>query len=47
VGYFGFLLGPPLIGYISALSSLRVSLSVIGCFGVVVFILVSKLRAVE
>ncbi|RYY85501.1 MAG: MFS transporter [Chitinophagaceae bacterium] len=47
VGYFGFLLGPPLIGYISALSSLRVSLSVIGCFGVVVFILVSKLKAVE
>ncbi|RYY38832.1 MAG: MFS transporter [Chitinophagaceae bacterium] len=47
VGYFGFLLGPPLIGYISALSSLRVSLSVIGCFGVVVFVLVSKLKAVE
>lgn len=47
VGYLGFLMGPPLIGYISALSSLRVSLSVIGCFGVVVFLLVSKLKAVE
>ena len=47
VGYLGFLMGPPLIGYISALSSLRVSLSVIGCFGLVVFVLVSKLRAVE
>ncbi|RYY93228.1 MAG: MFS transporter [Chitinophagaceae bacterium] len=47
VGYLGFLMGPPLIGYISALSSLRVSLSVIGCFGVVVFVLVSKLKAVK
>jgi MFS family permease len=46
VGYFGFLLGPPLIGYISALSSLRASLGVIGCFGILVFILVSRMRAV-
>jgi MFS family permease len=47
VGYLGFLMGPPLIGYISALSSLRVSLSVIGCFGIIVFVLVSKLKVVE
>ncbi|TCJ18681.1 MFS transporter [Flaviaesturariibacter flavus] len=47
VGYLGFLMGPPLIGYISELSSLRVSLSVIGCFGMVVFLLVSKLKVVE
>jgi MFS family permease len=47
VGYLGFLMGPPLIGYISELSSLRVSLSVIGCFGLVVFALVRKLKVVE
>ncbi|RYZ23550.1 MAG: MFS transporter [Chitinophagaceae bacterium] len=47
VGYLGFLMGPPLIGYISELSSLRVSLSVIGCFGLIVFLLVSKLKVIE
>ena len=34
LSYFGFLLGPPLIGYISALANLRYSYAIIGCFGI-------------
>lgn len=47
VSYFGFLMGPPLIGYISALSSLRYSYAVIGCFGILITTLVSKIRAIR
>ncbi len=46
VSYFGFLMGPPLIGYISALSSLRYSYAVIGCFGILISLMVSRLKAV-
>lgn len=47
VSYFGFLMGPPLIGYISALSSLQYSYAVIGCFGILISILVAKIRAIK
>lgn len=47
VSYFGFLMGPPLIGYISALSSLRYSYAVIGCFGLLITFLVTKIKVVE
>jgi len=47
VSYFGFLLGPPLIGYISALSSLRYSYGVIGCFGIFIALIVVKIRAIN
>lgn len=47
VSYFGFLMGPPLIGYISSLSSLRYSYAVIGCFGLIVTLLVTKMHAVD
>ena len=47
VSYFGFLMGPPLIGYISALSSLRYSYAVIGCFGLLISFLVTKNKAVR
>ena len=47
VGYFGFLLAPPLIGYISAISNLRYSYALIGCFGIVISILVTKLNAIK
>ena len=43
VSYFGFLMGPPLIGYISALSSLQYSYAIIGCFGLVITLLVAKI----
>lgn len=47
VSYFGFLMGPPLIGYISQLSSLQYSYGVIGCFGLLVSFLVTKISAVD
>jgi len=47
VSYFGFLMGPPLIGYISALSSLRYSYAVIGCFGILITLIVAKISAIK
>ena len=47
VSYLGFLMGPPLIGYISALSNLRYSYAVIGCFGLLVTFLAAKVRALD
>lgn len=47
VSYFGFLMGPPLIGYISQLSSLRYSYAVIACFGLLISFLVTKIKVVK
>ncbi|MDN3587894.1 MFS transporter [Pedobacter aquatilis] len=47
VSYLGFLMGPPLIGYISALSSLQYSYAVIGIFGLLVSFIVGKIRAMD
>ncbi|TDO19652.1 MFS transporter [Pedobacter duraquae] len=47
VSYFGFLLGPPLIGYISALASLRYSYAIIGCFGIFITFIVAKISAIR
>lgn len=47
VGYFGFLMGPPLIGYISQLSSLQYSYAVIGCFGLLITAIVAKINAIK
>ena len=47
VSYLGFLMGPPLIGYISVLSSLQYSYAVIGVFGLLVSLLVGKIRAID
>ncbi|RZK90309.1 MAG: MFS transporter, partial [Pedobacter sp.] len=47
VSYLGFLMGPPLIGYISALSSLQYSYAVIGVFGLLVSFIVGKIRAMD
>ncbi len=43
VGYLGFLLIPPMIGYVSQLSSLRVSFSIIACMGLFMFALSRKI----
>jgi hypothetical protein len=40
-------MGPPLIGYISALSSLRYSYAVIGCFGLLITLIVAKISAIK
>ena len=45
VSFLGFLMGPPLIGYISELAGLRYSFAVIGVFGMGIALLVSRIRA--
>ena len=47
VSYFGFLIAPPFIGYISAISSLRYSYAIIGCFGIIISVLVTKISAIK
>jgi len=47
VSFLGFLMGPPLIGYISAAAGLRYSFAVIGVFGICITLLVSKIKAMN
>ena len=47
VSFLGFLMGPPLIGYISAAAGLRYSFAVIGVFGLCITLLVSKLKVLH
>jgi MFS family permease len=44
VSFLGFLMGPPMIGYISQISSLRYSFAVIGIFGFGISLMVSRIR---
>jgi MFS family permease len=44
VSYFGFLMGPPVIGYISNAFGLRYSFALIGIFGIGVTLMVSKIK---
>jgi predicted MFS family arabinose efflux permease len=45
VSFLGFLMGPPLIGYIAQAFSLRYSFAVIGFFGLGITFMVSRVRA--
>jgi MFS family permease len=47
IGFLGFLMGPPLIGYIAQISSLRYSFAVVALFGLCVTIMVSKLKVLD
>jgi len=47
VSFLGFLMGPPVIGYIAEMTSLRVSFAVIGIFGYVIAAMVARIRAIE
>jgi MFS family permease len=47
VSYLGFLMGPPLIGYISHAANLRYSFAVIGFFGLGITLLVSRVKALQ
>jgi len=47
VSFLGFLMGPPLIGYISQAAGLRYSFAVIGFFGLGITLLVSRVRALQ
>jgi len=44
ISFLGFLIGPPLIGFIAELTSLKYSFAIIGVFGVLISILVSQLK---
>ena len=47
IGFLGFLMGPPLIGYISHASSLRISYALIGLFGICIIILSSHIKILK
>lgn len=47
VSYLGFLMGPPLIGYISEAFGLRYSFALIGIFGIGITLMVSRVRALS
>jgi MFS family permease len=47
VSFLGFLMGPPLIGYISELAGLRYSFAIIGIFGTGITLLVSHITALQ
>ena len=47
VSYLGFLIGPPLIGYVAAIASLRYSYAVIGLFGLMITTLITLTQVVR
>jgi MFS family permease len=47
IGFLGFLLGPPLIGYIAQLANLRYSFAVVAILGFSITIMVSKLKVMD
>ncbi len=47
VSFLGFLMGPPLIGYIAEALSLRYSFAVIGVFGIGITLMVSRVQALR
>ncbi|MBC7607746.1 MAG: MFS transporter, partial [Burkholderiales bacterium] len=46
VSFLGFLMGPPLIGYIAEVSNLRFSFAFIGIFGFLIAIMVTRIKAI-
>jgi MFS family permease len=47
ISFLGFLMGPPVIGYIAELFGLRFSFAFIGIFGFIIALLVSKIKEVD
>lgn len=47
VSFLGFLMGPPVIGYITELFGLRFSFAFIGVFGLIIAFLVSRVKALQ
>ncbi len=47
ISFLGFLLGPPLIGYIAQLANLRYSFAVVSLLGLFITIMVSKLKVMD
>ena len=47
VGFFGFLMGPPLIGYIAQLAGLQYSFAVIAIMGIGITLMINRIREIE
>jgi MFS family permease len=47
VSFLGFLIGPPVIGYIAHAVGLKMSFALIGIFGVGIAFLVNRVKAIE
>lgn len=47
ISFLGFLMGPPLIGYVAELFSLRYSFAVIGLLGIMISLMVSRIKALN
>lgn len=47
ISFLGFLMGPPLIGYIAEMTSLQHSFAIIGVFGIFIAILVGRLKVIK
>jgi MFS family permease len=47
VSFLGFLMGPPIIGYIAEISSLRFSFAFIGIFGFLIAFMVTRIKAID
>jgi MFS family permease len=47
ISFLGFLMGPPLIGYVAELLSLRYSFALIGLLGITISLMVSKLKTLD
>lgn len=47
IGFLGFLLGPPLIGYIAQLANLQYSFAIVALFGLCITWMVSKLKVMD
>lgn len=47
ISFLGFMLGPPVIGYIAQASSLKMSFAIVGLFGFIITIMVTRIKAIE
>jgi MFS family permease len=47
ISFLGFLMGPPVIGYIAELLGLRFSFAFIGLFGILIALMVSRIKAIQ
>lgn len=47
ISFFGFLVGPPIIGWLSEATNLRVALSLAACFGLFIAFIAGRVKKVE
>ena len=47
ISFLGFMLGPPVIGYIAQASSLKMSFAIVGLFGFIITIMVTRIKAIS